>query len=107
MDGDGYKDALTLANHSPVWYKNQTYLCVEEVLQNKISMYPNLVENTLTIETNLPIEQFQIYDVMGKKVLEFAHIVNKQTILSQLKTGLYFMLIKTPEGVLVKKVVKN
>ena len=107
LDGDGYKDALTIANHDPVWYKNQTYLSVNENILNSISLSPNPSKGIITINApNSTIYATKVYDILGKQVL--SQFNKSQTInLTNLQNGLYLVKIETEQGFLVKKIVKE
>ena len=73
---------------------------------SSFTIFPNPVKNILQISTQigLQVKQIQVYDVMGKKVLEA-----KSTPLdvSNLASGLFFVKLETTQGVLVKRVVRE
>ncbi len=110
FDGDGYLDVVTasIADYTVAWYKNQTYLGVEENSLQNIILAPNPTRGMVTLHnSNLPIQTISIYDMVGKKVWHTAQVLNHQINLSKLKTGIYLIHIKTRQGVLVKKVIKE
>ncbi len=110
FDGDGYLDVVTasIADFTVAWYKNQTFLGVEENRLQNILLAPNPTKGLVTLHnSNLPIQAISIYDMVGKKVWHTTQILNNQINLYNLKSGMYLLHIKTNQGVLVKKVVKE
>ena len=79
-------------------------------LSSSFRLYPNPVNDVLFIETEVEIEEVVIYDVYGR-------IQNLRTSESQnlrisvdvanLNSGVYFMMIKTNDGVVTKRFVKE
>ena len=107
IDGDGYKDVVTRINQSQVvWYKNLTYLGVNDNNLQNIVLIPNPTSGVIKIENNaIPINNITIYNVLGKLVL-----LQKNTTsvdITSLQTGIYFLKINTLEGNIIKKVIKE
>ena len=71
-----------------------------------ISLFPNPINDILTIETseNIKINSAIIYNTLGKQILEST---DKQINLSQLSTGIYFISIFTDYGYFHKKIIKD
>ena len=107
LDGDGYKDALTIANHDPVWYKNLTYLSINDNILSPITISPNPTKGLVTITApNTIIKSVRVYDMLGKQVLTQKNYT--QTInLTTLQSGFYLIKVETEQGTLVKKIVKQ
>jgi len=108
LDGDGYKDVLTLANNNPVWYKNLTYLGLnDDTINNQIKLYPNPTQNILYIENNsgYAISTLKVYDILGRLVLQ-TNKPTKQLDVSSLANGLLFVHMDTDGGVIIKKVLR-
>jgi len=80
----------------------------ENELQDAVQVFPNPVQEVLTIiaSNNTKINKIQVYDVLGKLVLEQKNNVN-QLKLSTLAKGLLFLKIETDRGILTKKVIKE
>ncbi len=76
-----------------------------------ISVYPNPVKNSITIEntSNGLIDAVKISDVNGRvvKVVNNINIAATQINISDLNTGLYFMEVKTDQGMVTKKIIKE
>ena len=71
-----------------------------------ISLFPNPINDILTIETSekIKINGAIIYNTLGKKIIE---ATNKQINMSQLCRGIYFITIFTDYGYLHKKIIKD
>lgn len=75
-------------------------------LENAFYLFPNPVNDLLTIETpsQTAIENVFFYNILGQKSLES----NTTKIdVSSLPTGVYTVIIKTSEGSILKKLLKN
>ncbi|MEN8194340.1 MAG: T9SS type A sorting domain-containing protein, partial [Bacteroidota bacterium] len=81
---------------------------IDEVsLNEEFTIYPNPVKSTLSIDYNsdIKIEIIQLYNVLGKLVLEDNN--NFQTInVESLQNGIYLVKITTDHGSLMKKIIK-
>lgn len=78
-----------------------------EYLLNSISVFPNPTNTMITIETNnlLELKEVIIYNTLG---INLNIDQNKGVMdLSNLKSGIYLLRIKTSKGTVVKKVFKN
>ncbi len=112
IDNDGYID-IVASNVDPdtrslVWYKNLTYLGIEDQPLQVLSLYPNPAINVLQINNpnNVVIKQVQVYNLLGKEVLQMQD--NNNTInVSGLQPGVYFVKLITQEGVRSFKMVKE
>ncbi len=80
-----------------------------------LNLYPNPVQNTLTLQFETPDEPFQlfIYNEMGQLITDWTviTIANNPNILSvntaALQSGVYFFQLKNSKTVLVEKFVKQ
>ncbi|QXP71660.1 T9SS type A sorting domain-containing protein [Polaribacter sp. R2A056_3_33] len=75
-------------------------------VSENISLFPNPVDDILTIETskNITFKNVILYNTLGKEVLNSS---NKQINLSQLTEGIYFIKVFTDTGNLYKKIIKE
>jgi len=85
---------------------------VEEFMKGEqIKVYPNPCSGVLNIESKTPDEtEIKIMDGIGKEVKSQKSKVKSQitTIdINDLKKGIYFLQIKTPQRVLTKKIIIN
>ncbi len=78
-------------------------------LNNDLIIYPNPTSNKLNIKTlNSVIEQVEIYNLQGKRVLKMMNFKDKKDInVSNLSKGIYFIKAKTENGIVSKKLVVN
>jgi endonuclease I/chitodextrinase len=83
-------------------------LSVDDFSLKGIKIYPNPVKgNLLNIEVK-ENTRFEIYSILGKKVLEGnVTPTNKQVSVSKLNKGVYIVKLETPNGSISKKLVKG
>ncbi|GGI56413.1 T9SS type A sorting domain-containing protein [Winogradskyella haliclonae] len=75
-------------------------------ISNELSIYPNPFTDTLLIESNVDIENVEIYDVKGKRV--FNNNNGKREIsVGHLQKGLYLMKVYYQGGIKTKRVIKK
>lgn len=85
-----------------------TNLGVEDLKATEISIYPNPASNALFVETNSMIEKVELFDLLGRKVLEISPAAEKTTMnISNLKSGMYIAIISSEGKKSVKKIVKK
>ncbi|MDO6761173.1 T9SS type A sorting domain-containing protein [Tamlana sp. 2_MG-2023] len=82
-------------------------LSTEDFEQNTINIYPNPVENLLSINSNnLVITDVTVFDYAGKIVKTI--IWNDTDLnLSDLDSGMYILRINTDHGILTRKLIKH
>ncbi len=111
VDNDGDMDVFSSAigfEDKISWFENLTILGVEENLQQKISLHPNPANNIIKITntSGFDIKKIWVYNVMGKLVKEINQNTN-QINSTNWASGMYFVTLKTEQGSLTKKVVKE
>jgi hypothetical protein len=79
------------------------YLDVEEKdMQgnHELKLYPNPVSSKLTIETNKPLKNIDVFNLMGQNVLSLEQESGHSTSInvSGLKGGVYFIRVQTLDG---------
>jgi len=90
---------------------NTTVLGVNDPVSSKFNLYPNPVNDIVTISNgeNIGIEQVTITDLSGRAVRTYE--LNQQSEIqlniSDLNAGIYIFNVKTKEGTAVKKVIKK
>ena len=79
-------------------------------LSSSINIYPNPVDNELFLATEVRVEEIAIYDVYGRtttvyglQTTDFVHSID----VADLEAGVYFVNIKTENGNVVKRFIKN
>lgn len=76
--------------------------------QDEINLYPNPVNSLVTIKAVFSIDKVFIYDVSGKKILDFTVNSPQETIdLGGLNSGIYFAKIYTKKGIYFNKIIKK
>ena len=84
-----------------------------EEYENDINIYPNPANDRLTIATELRVEEIAIYDIYGRLCCRDASNASTSTIdtfnvsVQDLENGIYFINIKTDNGNIVKRFIKN
>lgn len=77
-------------------------------LSSSVTMFPNPARESIHIQATISMTSIEWYDVAGR--LLHIHLVNdNQTTLdiTARPPGVYFLKVNTPEGSIVKKVIKN
>ena len=77
-----------------------------EEFDKAFQMYPNPVNDVLSISFPGNINTVQIFDTTGKQVLQVKNPTMTIDI-SQLKSSIYILKIMTDDGILTKKLIKN
>lgn len=75
-------------------------------LNEAVSMYPNPVENYLTIRSNLPITRVQVYSLLGDLIKD----VNTNFLridLRDVNSGIYMIKIHSNQFFVTKKLIKK
>ena len=77
-------------------------------LNSLFTLYPNPVQDVLTIEnnSNFLLNTIMVYDVLGRLVLQ-ENNPTAQLDVSNVASGLLFVQLETDKGVLVKKILKE
>lgn len=80
-----------------------------EFNQDKMTLYPNPVNEQLNIKSEVALSKLTILDINGKKILE--KLLNQQlnitTDVSQLSSGLYLIKLQTESSSIVKRIIKK
>jgi hypothetical protein len=86
----------------------RTNLGVEDLQQTEVAIYPNPTSNRIFIEANSQIDIVEVYDVLGRKVLEVSPLAEKTELnMGRLKAGMYLAVISSEGKKTVKKIVKE
>ena len=73
-----------------------------------ISIYPNPTTGVLNIQKNTTLElnEINIYNLQGKKLLNFSENLDKINI-EDLSSGIYLLQLQTDQGLINKQLIKN
>ena len=84
---------------------------IDEFKENQIAcnIYPNPVEDELTIATEANVEEIAIYDIYGRTMRQQVNKTTGQQVIdvADLENGIYFINIKTDKGNIVRRFIKN
>jgi hypothetical protein len=75
-------------------------------LNDAVSMYPNPVENYLTIRSNSPITKVEVYSLLGDLVKNVKTNFS-QIDLRNLNSGIYMIKIYSNQFFVTKKLIKK
>lgn len=76
--------------------------------KSSVKMYPNPVQNTLTIEANSAIQRVSVYNVLGQEVMSRSPKSNSTTLqTSALQKGVYMVRTEIDGNVSSSKIVKE
>jgi hypothetical protein len=81
-------------------------LNVESVLAQRVSVYPNPVTDKLHINSSLPVQSITIIDALGRTITQQNNVTEVVNV-SKLPKGVYLVKVRTEEGEVSKRVVKE
>ena len=91
----------------------KTYRQGENIVEHNnelnCNIYPNPASDILTIATELRVKEVSIHDIYGRVVRQQVNETTGQQVVdvADLEAGVYFVNIKTENGNIVKRFVKN
>lgn len=77
-----------------------------EDISNQVGVFPNPTSNYINLRTNLQLERYQLYDVSGKVIMKNT-LISKRIPTASLSKGVYFLVLQSEKGRIVKKIVKE
>ena len=77
---------------------------IEDLSTIQVKLYPNPASSMLTIETEALIESIEIFDINGSMIQR--ELTNNFSVAS-LTNGIYFIHVKTNEGISTKRFIKE
>jgi hypothetical protein len=78
----------------------------DELLAEGLNMYPNPVTSSFVVETREPIENVQVYTVLGQKVKEVNSNFNSIST-EILSKGVYIIKINSENGSTMRRLIKQ
>jgi hypothetical protein len=83
-------------------------LGISEFLKDQVKLYPNPVSELLfiTISKSIAVEGVYFCDLLGREVLKSEKRWD-QIDVSRLKSGVFFVEVKTTRGLIREKVIKQ
>jgi len=86
---------------------NSFAISIDELTeQNNLSIFPNPLSSTLTIDSELYIKRINILDITGKTIKAIQEGVNTINV-TEIPSGVYFIQLITDEGIITEKIVKQ
>jgi hypothetical protein len=85
-------------------------LATDEIsLNDFISIYPNPSTGEFTVYSSLPSETYdlKITNALGESVFQKTVSAKKETVNLDAAKGVYFLQVKTPSGIAIKKLIKE
>jgi Secretion system C-terminal sorting domain/Fibronectin type III domain len=93
---DEHSSLLVIDN--VVIYKTDTALGLDKLNVNEFNYYPNPTFGFITLNARENIEQIELYNLVGQKVMiKQPNVSTYQLNISNLKTGVYFMKVKVAD----------
>lgn len=99
---DGAGNANTEAPEFSVVYDST--LSIENYELEKITLYPNPVQEILYLRSDVQFKSISIYNILGKKVLESR---NNQLNVNELPNGVYLVKIQFDNQRIIRKIIKE
>ena len=65
-------------------------MSVDEFEAEPIALHPNPASDFISVESNLTIDSYEVYDILGKKVIS-SKLVNNTIDIQALKSGMYIL----------------
>lgn len=109
INNDNFVDVLSASrvDNKIAWYKNSGVFGLADFLANTITIIPNPVTDTLSIETKgVAVNKVVISDMLGRETLSFNKDF-KELEVSTLQDGIWFIEITTDQGKINKKFIKK
>ncbi|MGV0924263.1 T9SS type A sorting domain-containing protein [Empedobacter tilapiae] len=84
--------------------KNLEDLSTDELNKKEIKIYPNPIQDVLSIQTNDKINSVEIFDLTGKSILKSSE---KKINTQNLAKGVYIVKVKTTNQEISQKIIKK
>ena len=80
----------------------------ETAAQAGMQLYPNPVQDVLTIRSKEPLVSYEIYGTTGQLIIQGTlNMTQEQIVLSSLQTGVYYIKLKTKSSTVTEKILKK
>ena len=99
-------DNWIIENNPLLTITDDCNLGLSEYLTSKVNIYPNPAQNILNINSDIFINSVQVYDVLGRLVLQENNPTNQLDV-SKISNGLLFVKLETDIGIITKKIIKE
>lgn len=103
-----YTTPTSTSYEFPYTFTIQNTLSIDDNLfDNTFSIYPNPTNSKVNIKSENKFDEFEIYNVLGQKVLTSRISENQEIDMSSLKSGTYFLKLKSENLIKNVKILKN
>jgi len=109
LNNDSYPEIVSghTSGGMNLWWNETVTSISEGELSSKIKIYPNPVYNNLNIEyPSNNIEEISIHNILGKQIFH-SNDIEREIELDFLEKGIYILKIKTVNGMISKKIIKE
>ncbi|MEY8849934.1 FG-GAP-like repeat-containing protein [Psychroserpens sp. XS_ASV72] len=107
----GIEDIITNLNADQALniVENSSNLSIYEVDNTSIEIYPNPVNNILNVNSEIPISELKLYNILQEEILKMTPKSLQYKIdLSSLNSGVYFLHVSSGnQKSLTRKIIKN
>lgn len=80
----------------------------ETAVQAGIQLYPNPVQDVLSIRSKEPLISYEIFGPTGQLVQQGAlNMMQEQVVVSSLQTGVFYIKLKTKSSTVTEKILKK
>ncbi|MFZ4929588.1 T9SS type A sorting domain-containing protein [Chryseobacterium sp. Mn2064] len=80
----------------------------ETAAQAGMQLYPNPVQDVLTVRSKEPLVSYEIYGATGQLIKQGPlNMTQEQIVLSSLQTGVYYIKLKTKSSTVTEKILKK
>lgn len=84
------------------------YLSNSNFKQIETNIYPNPFHDKITIETDFAIKKYNVFDLIGKKIIEVESNDKLNSELTKLNSGTYLLQLQSEDNLIItKKIIKN
>ncbi len=78
------------------------------VVSDDINFFPNPVSNIVQIKANSNIKQISVFNYLGQQIYQNKpNSLNSEIDVFEWNAGIYFITIKTTNGIYTEKLIKN
>lgn len=106
--GGGLGDGNTIISNIPITISCPTSLNLNNITNSSLKIFPNPVNNILTIQNFINIQNVKIFDIRSQLIKEIINISNNIIDVSELANGLYFLKAENEkQEIFLTKFIKN
>ena len=112
---DSFRIMFNNADHTPILVASDSIVNIALGVQqqynaDKLLVYPTIThDGRVTVESLSPIESIEIFDTEGKKIFDqsYTRVRTPYSVILPSAKSIYFMKIRTSEGLFFRKIVRE